>query len=202
MSATAKARTSPATARRDSAGMERFGIFAECLLTGVWIAVAALPLVTLPAALAAGAGHLRRSLAHEQSGRREFTADLRAAVRRGWLVGLAGWAALGLVSADLVVVRAGLPGGPVVGAVGVLAMLGLVVCGLRAAVRWQPESSWRVLLRGAARRTAHDLAGSLVLVCGIAVVAASAWFAVPLAAPALGVVTAAALAVERRYEYH
>ncbi|MFV2119466.1 hypothetical protein ACE14D_13875 [Streptomyces sp. Act-28] len=37
-----------------------FAVFAECLLTGVWIAVAALPLVTLPAALAAGAPALPR----------------------------------------------------------------------------------------------------------------------------------------------
>ncbi|MFI9583284.1 hypothetical protein ACIHCQ_15845 [Streptomyces sp. NPDC052236] len=182
--------------------LERFGVFAECLLTGVWIAVAALPLVTLPAAVAAGAAHLRRHLAQEPSGRREFTADLRAAVRRGWLVGLAGWAALALLWGDLTVVRAGLPGGRFVGAVGVLAFLGLVVAGLRAAVRWRPGSSWRELLPAAVRRTVRDPAGSLALVCGIAVVAASAWFAAPLAAPALGVVVAAALAVERRYDEH
>lgn len=34
--------------------MDRFALFSECLLTGVWIAVAALPLVTFPAAFAAG----------------------------------------------------------------------------------------------------------------------------------------------------
>lgn len=36
--------------------MDRFALFSECLLTGVWIAVAALPLVTFPAAFAAGPG--------------------------------------------------------------------------------------------------------------------------------------------------
>ena len=35
-------------------GGERFALFAECLLTGVWIAVACLGLVTYPAAFAAG----------------------------------------------------------------------------------------------------------------------------------------------------
>lgn len=39
--------------------MDRFALFSECLLTGVWIAVAALPLVTFPAAFAAGTRHLR-----------------------------------------------------------------------------------------------------------------------------------------------
>ena len=178
--------------------LRTFGIFAECLLTGVWILVAALPLVTLPAAVAAGAAHLRRHLDHRESGWRQFAADWRSAVRRGWLAGTLGWGALALLWADLAAVRAGLPGGVVVGAVGVLAALVVVVGGLRAAVSWRPGASWRALSGAAAQRTVRDPAGSLVLVCGFGVIAASAWFAAPLAAPAVGIVTAAALAVERR----
>jgi hypothetical protein len=178
--------------------LARFGVFAECLLVGVWIALAALPVVTLPAALAAGAAHLRRWTGDEVSGWRSFVADLRSAVRRGWLVGLAGWAALALLWADLAIVRAGLPGGRFIGAVGVLAMIGLVVTVLRASVAWRPGASWHALLRGAGRRTVRDPAGSLLVVCGFAVIAASAWFAAPLAAPALGMLVAATLAVERR----
>ncbi|NEC52658.1 hypothetical protein G3I18_29515, partial [Actinospica acidiphila] len=88
-------------ARTDSRAWGRFALFAECLLTGVWIALAALPLVTYPAALAAGTRHLRRHLAHEPGGWREFAADFRSAVRGGWLVGLAGWAAVAVVWTDL-----------------------------------------------------------------------------------------------------
>ncbi|MDX2598365.1 hypothetical protein PV343_39910 [Streptomyces sp. WI03-4A] len=44
------------------------------------------------AAFAAGARHLRRRTTHVGGGWREFVADFRAAVRGGWLVGLAGWA--------------------------------------------------------------------------------------------------------------
>ncbi|WP_329112497.1 hypothetical protein [Streptomyces sp. NBC_01353] len=178
--------------------LARFGVFAECLLVGVWIALASLPLVTLPAALAAGAAHLRRWTGEVEGGWREFVADLRSAVRRGWLVGLAVWAALALLGADLAIVRAGLPGGRFVGAVGVLAMLGLTVTVLRACTAWRPNASWRALLGAAARRTLGDPAGSLLVVCGLGVIAASAWFAAPLAAPALGVVVAATLAAERR----
>ncbi|MDN3297641.1 hypothetical protein QWM81_27110 [Streptomyces ficellus] len=178
----------------------RFGVFAECLLTGVWIALASLPLVTLPAALAAGSAHLRRHLAHEPGGLREFATDVRAAARHGGLLaGLTGWAALALVWADIAVVRAGgLPGGAFAGAVGVLALLALSVAGLRAAVAWHPGAPWRPLLTSATRRTVRDPAGSLALVCGFAVIAASMWFSPPLAAPALGILTAAALAVEQR----
>ncbi|MEJ1199837.1 MULTISPECIES: hypothetical protein [unclassified Streptomyces] len=193
------ARAKARTERGESRFAEGFALFAECLLTGVWIAVASLPLVTYPAAFAAGARHLGRRLAHERGGWREFTADFRAAVRRGWLVGLAGWAALAAVWVDVQAVRSGLPGGPFVGAVGVLALIGAAVAGLRAAAAWRPGASWRSLLAQAGRRTVLDPAGSFLIVGGLAVVVCSAWFSAPLAVAVLGAVAAAAVAVEERY---
>ncbi|WP_406391663.1 hypothetical protein OG806_10310 [Streptomyces sp. NBC_00882] len=188
-------------ARRRSSvfGGERFALFAETLLTGVWIAVACLGLVTYPAAFAAGARHLRRRTGHEGGGRREFVADFRTAVRRGWLVGVAGWVAAAAVWVDVQAARAGIPGGPLVGAVGLFALLGLAVAGLRAAAVWTPGASWRALLADAVRRTLRDPAGSFLIVAGLAVVALSAGFIAPLAVPVLGAVAAAAVAVEERY---
>ncbi|MCX3059076.1 hypothetical protein OFY01_04695, partial [Streptomyces sp. GXMU-J5] len=81
------AATRPAVESRRRIG---FTVFAECLLTGVWIAVGCLPLVTAPAAFAAGARHLRRHLTGRTGGWRAYLTDLRAAARRGWLVGAAG----------------------------------------------------------------------------------------------------------------
>ncbi|MEU0087179.1 hypothetical protein [Streptomyces sp. NPDC006274] len=176
-----------------------FGVFAECLLTGVWMALAALPLLTAPAAFAAGARHLRRHLRHDASGWRLFAADFTAAARGGWLVGLSGLGALWLLWLNLAAVRAGLPGGPFTGTVGVLAFIAAVVAVLRAAAAWHPGARWRDLLPAAARRTVRDPAGSLLLVGGFAVVAASAWFMAPLAVPVTGAVAAAAVAVETRY---
>ncbi|MFH8466613.1 hypothetical protein [Streptomyces sp. NPDC017991] len=201
-----KARTAPAPAsasarkppKRESALAERFALFAECLLTGVWIAVASLPVVTYPAAFAAGSRHLRRRTAHEAGGWREFVVDFRTAVRGGWIAGLAGWAAALAVWVDVQAVRAGIPGGPFVGAVGLFALLGLAVAGLRAAAVWEPGARWRELLGAAGRRTVLDPAGSFLLVGGLAVVAVSGWFVPPLAIPVLGAVAAAALAVEER----
>ncbi|MCX5556230.1 hypothetical protein [Streptomyces sp. NBC_00038] len=191
----AKARKAP----RESAFAERFAVFAECLLTGVWIAVASLPVVTYPAAFAAGARHLRRRTTHEAGGWREFTADFRTAVRGGWIAGAVGWAAAAAVWVDVQAVRAGIPGGPLVGAVGLFALIGLAVAGLRAAAVWEPGASWRVLLADAGRRTVLDPAGSFLLVGGLAVVACSAWLVAPLAVPVLGAVAAAAVAVEERH---
>ncbi|MEU3932179.1 hypothetical protein AB0E85_09030 [Streptomyces sp. NPDC029044] len=186
-------------ARGESALGERFAVFAECLLTGVWIAVASLGVVTYPAAFAAGARHLRRRTAHEGGNWREFAADFRAALRGGWLAGLVGWVAVAAVWVDVQAARAGIPGGPLVGAVGVVALIGLVVAGLRAAALWAPGARWRTLLAGAGRRTVLDPAGSFLIVGGLAVVAVSAWFAAPLAIAVLGAVAAAAVAVEERY---
>ncbi|MFJ3420393.1 hypothetical protein ACIPN8_29085 [Streptomyces sp. NPDC086082] len=188
-------------ARRESVLAERFGVFAECLLTGVWIAVASAGGVTYPAAFAAGARHLRRRTGHVGGGWREFVVDFRTAVRGGWVVGVAGWGAAAAVWVDVQAVRAGLPGGQLVGAVGVFALLGTVVAGLRAAAVWVPGDSWRVLLGAAGRRTVLDPAGSFLLVGGLALVGCSALFIAPLAVPVLGAVTAAAVAVEERYRH-
>ncbi|GAA2560508.1 hypothetical protein GCM10010423_73640 [Streptomyces levis] len=188
-------------ARGESLLAERFAVFAEALLTGVWIAVASLGVVTYPAAFAAGARHLRRRIAHEGGGLRAFVADFRTALRRGWLAGLAGWAAAAAVWVDVQAARAGIPGGPLAGAVGVVALIALVVAGLRAAAVWEPGARWRTLLAHAGQRTVLDPAGSFLLVGGLAVVPLSAWFATPLAIPVLGAVAAAAVAVEERYRH-
>ncbi|MFI6936099.1 hypothetical protein [Streptomyces sp. NPDC050287] len=195
----AEARVKARAPRKESVFAERFAVFAECLLTGVWIAVASLGVVTYPAAFAAGARHLRRRTAHEGGGWLEFVADFRVAVRGGWIAGLSGWAAAAAVWVDVQAVRAGIPGGPLVGAVGVFALIGFVVAGLRAAAVWTPGATWRSLLAQAGRRTVLDPVGSFLVVGGLAVVVVSAWFAAPLAVPVLGAVAAAAVAVEERH---
>ncbi|GAA2266050.1 hypothetical protein GCM10010415_33300 [Streptomyces atrovirens] len=197
----AQARVKARTARKESVFGERFGVFAECMLTGVWIAVACLGIVTYPAAFAAGARHLRRRTTHQGGGLREFVTDFRTAVRGGWVVGLAGWAVAAAVWVDVLAARAGLPGGPLVGAVGVLALIGAAVALLRATALWSPGTTWRALLADAGRHTVLDPAGSFLVVCGLAVVALSAGFVPPLAVPVLGAVAAAAVAVETRYRH-
>lgn len=190
-----------AKARKEPVFAERFGVFAETLLTGVWIAVASLGVVTYPAAFAAGARHLRRRTGHRGGGWREFAADFRSAVRGGWAAGLLGWAAVALAWLDVHAVRAGLPGGPSAGAVGLFALIGLAVAGMRAAAVWTPGDAWRALLADAGRRTVLDPAGSFLLVGGLVLVAGSALLIAPLAVPVLGAVAAAAVAVEERYRH-
>ncbi|MFF0076320.1 hypothetical protein [Streptomyces sp. NPDC005494] len=194
--------TKARTQARRTRAMDRFALFSECLLVGVWIAVAALPVFTFPAAFAAGTRHLRRYLGGERGGLREFATDALAAARGGWLVGAAVWAAAALLWLDLAAVHAGLPGGPLVGAVGILAMIGFLVAVLRAATCWEPGARWRALLAEAGRTTVRDPAGSLLLVCGMAVVVLSGAMILPLAVPVVGAVAAAATAVQARRLSH
>ncbi|MFP8960247.1 hypothetical protein ACLIYP_06705 [Streptomyces nanhaiensis] len=182
----------------------RFALFAECLLAGVWLLLAALVLVTALPAFAAACGHLRRYLDAERAGWREFAAEWAAAVRTGWRFSLLWWAALALLAFDLRVVSSGLlPGGPAVAAVGAVtaaAAVAVVVTGLRAAAAWRPGADWFRTGRAAARRTLRtEPGGSALLAGGLAVVGVAAWMLPPLAAPALGCLAACAVAVERRY---
>ncbi|MEU0808555.1 DUF624 domain-containing protein [Streptomyces sp. NPDC005970] len=188
-----------AASRRESR-LFLFSVFAESLLTGVWVVLAALPVVTLLPAFAAGCAHLRRHLDGERSTWRDFLSGLREATRSGWRFSLLWWAALALLAFDLRVARSGaLPGGPVLIAVSVTGTLTAIVLGLRTAAQWRPGLGWPAVARAAVRRgLGADLGGSLLLVGGLAVVTVATWQLLPLAAPAVGALAACAVAVESK----
>jgi hypothetical protein len=178
----------------------RFALFGECLLAGVLVVVAALPVVTLLAALAAGCAHIRAHVDGETTTLRSFAGRVRSACPGSALlsVGVAGGFAV--LAADLLVLRTRVPGGGAVVAVCVLAAAGLAVVTLRAAAGWSPGAAWRSLVRDAARRAATgDPAGSALLVMALCVLGVITWQLLPLAVPTLGCVVMAAVAVEHRY---
>lgn len=176
-----------------------FALFAECLLTGVWLVLAALPLVTALPAFAAACGHVRRHLEGERSTWRDFAAEAVAATRADWSWTLLWWAGLALLGLDLAVARSGvLPGGGALTAVSVLAAVALVVTGLRAAALWRPGEGGRGVAGRAVRRCVGDPGGTLLLAGGVVVVGVAGWMLVPLGVVASGCVAGAAVAVERR----
>jgi uncharacterized membrane protein YesL len=188
----------PETAR----SVGRFELFAESLLLGVLVAVAALPVVTLPAALAAGCSGVRRLIEHRVVGTRVFVADFRRALHtrthlRAAAAVVGGGALLGFDG--FVVVRAGVPGWELVGAVvAAAAVAGLVVL-VRAAARWRAHGpTWSVLLRHAARRSAADLSGSALLAAALVTVGVLTWQLPALLPLTLGCLVVAAVAVEAR----
>ncbi|WP_335988058.1 DUF624 domain-containing protein [Glycomyces sp. MUSA5-2] len=184
--------------RRQAFG-EGFALFAECLLTGVWFALAAIPVVTVPAALAAASRHLRAYAEGDSTSWGSFWADFREAWRTGWKTGLAMIGAALLLSLNLAVLaQEGVPGRPG------FALATFVVAGLaatvllRAAAEWAPGERWRDLFARALDGTRTDLGGTGILLGGVAVLAAAAWALWLLAVPMAGCLAGAAVAVRRR----
>ena len=180
-------------------GTRAFALFAECMLTGVWFAMAAVPLVTVPAALAASARHLAAFLDGTPSSLGDFARDVRSAWRGGWIVGLVAIGAAGLLGVNLAVLTVeGVPGRSW------MALLTMLVAGtaatvlLRAAAAWEPGASWRALLAAAMEDTRSDLGGTGILLGGLLVMAVTTWALWILAIPMSGCVVGAALAVHRR----
>ncbi|WP_020015893.1 hypothetical protein [Promicromonospora sukumoe] len=95
--------TAPSGRGRRTAGEGWFPLLGETLLTGLLVLAGSLPVVTAPAALAAGAAHLRRHLGGYDTSVRLFWRDWAAAARRLWLLGV-----LALVAAVTVTVNTGL----------------------------------------------------------------------------------------------
>jgi hypothetical protein len=184
--------------RRQAFG-EGFALLAECLLTGVWLVLAALPVVTLPAALAAAGRHVAAYVDGEASGWGGFWADFRVAWRQSWRAGLAVIGAGLLLALNLVVLaQEGVPGRPgFAAATFLVAGLAATVL-LRAASAWGPGERWRSLWSRAVAETRDDLSGTGILLGGVAVLVACAWALWLLVVPMSGCLVGAAVAVRRR----
>jgi hypothetical protein len=188
-----------AVARRRQAFGEGFALLAECLLTGVWLVLAALPVVTVPAALAAAARHLAAHVDGEATGWGGFWADFRTAWRESWRAGLTVIGAGLLLLLNLVVLaQEGVPGRPGFALATFLVAALAVTVLLRAAAAWAPGERWRSLFTGALDETRGDVSGTGILLGGVAVLAACAWALWLLVVPMSGCLVGAAVAVRRR----
>ena len=198
------------------AGESRFALLGETLLTGVLVLVGSLPVVTLPAALAAGTAHLRRHLGGYDTSVRTFVRDWLAAVRGLWVLGV-----LVLIAAVVVTVNTGLtatgvlPGASAVRWVTWVAAAGAAVVLVRTTAAWSdddaaaPDSApaaapapptagvWQLLSRGAVR-SRDDLTGSALLLAALAMCGVLVWMLAPLVLVTGGLLSLAAVAVETR----
>ncbi|WP_177154747.1 DUF624 domain-containing protein [Glycomyces harbinensis] len=194
----AKTRRRP-LGRRGQAFGEGFALFAECLLTGLWFCIAALPVVTIPAALAAGSRHVAAFAAGETSTLATFWTDFRTAWRESWRVGLAMCAvALVLLANLFVLAQEGVPGRSALAAATFLVAGLAATVLLRACAAWEPRERWRSLFRAALERTRDDASGTGILLGGTAVLAVCVWALWLLVVPMSGCLVGAAVAVHRR----
>ncbi len=133
------------------------------LLVGILVAVVSLPVLTLPAALAAGVRHLRRYLKAEDSGLEWFWRDVRSSILGGIGIGAASVVIAAVLALDIDLAGSGvLPGGPIVGVVGWLGLAALVLVLFTAAGRWAPGLGWLGALKGVPAAVRDDPAG-----CGL-----------------------------------
>ncbi|MFT4259338.1 hypothetical protein [Microbacterium sp.] len=176
-----------------------FGLFGEVLTTGLLMALVALPVVTLPIALAAGIRHLRRFVSAEDSRAAFFWVDVRAGLIRSLGVGVPVALIAAALAVDIVLANTGeLPGGQVIAVVGWGGLLVLAVALLIAAGEWEPERGWRAAIRAVPRIASSDVVGALYLAATAVFVGVVTWMLVPLVIAGLGCAALAVVAVPAR----
>jgi hypothetical protein len=169
------------------------------LLIGILVFAVALPVITLPLALAAGTRHLKRYLLAEDSALSLFWRDVRAGLAGGLLVGAGMLLGVGVLALDLALASAGLlPGGEVVAVAG-WAGLGVLALWLCAAARaWNPATGWRTAVIAGFLSLRTDLVGALYLLIACGFVVLVTWQLPPLLIPGLGLLVLAILATPER----
>lgn len=176
-----------------------FALLGEVLMTGMLIAVASLPLLTLPAALAAGCRHLRRYLRADDSRLALFWRDLRDALPGGLVVGAGAAVLTAVLMLDIALAGTGaLPGGDLVAVGGWIGLAVVAVAVLAAAGSWRPAGGWRAAVRAVPRTLAGDPAGAAYLVATAGFVGVVTWMLPPVLLPALGCAALAVVAIPER----
>ncbi|MDF2554660.1 MAG: hypothetical protein K0R60_555 [Microbacterium sp.] len=176
-----------------------FALFGEVLLTGLLITAGGILVVTLPAALVAGIRHLRRYVNAEQSHARTFWQDWRRALPGGLVVGAIGVVIALVLILDIDLASSGaLPGGSLVSIVGWVGLAAGAVALLTAASAWTPEGGWRAAVRSIPSIIAADPIGAVYLAAAAVLVGVVTWMLIPLVIAGLGCAAFAVVAVPAR----
>lgn len=177
----------------------KFGLFGEVLTIGLMMTLVALPVVTLPIALAAGIRHLRRFVAAEDSRATFFWADVRAGLLRSLVVGVPVALIATVLTIDIMLAGTGaLPGGQIIGVVGWTGLLVVAVALLIAAGEWEPEIGWWAAIRAVPQIALADVVGTLYLAATAVFAGVVTWMLAPLLIAGLGCAALAVIAVPER----
>jgi hypothetical protein len=178
---------------------QKFALFGEVLWVGALMAIVCVPIVTWPAAIAAGSLHLRRFVHAEATPVSEFFRDALRALPGALGVGAVTTVLGALVGVDLALAAGGaLPGGALVtAAVAAVGAAGLTLAVMTAGL-WSPGTSWMGLVRIAPRVVRADLSGAAYTVVALALGAVITWQFLPLGIPVLGMLAFALVAIGER----
>lgn len=201
---------------REPIPVNRFALFSETLLAGLLVLVLSIPLVTIPAAYAAGIAHLERHLSGRDDSIRGLWGTFRSALPGSWKLGITTAAAAVVIVLNLLLSMVGqLPGSSVVlPATLVLAAAGAVLL-LRTTAAWSdfsgaqldsrpdntntpPSAAWSSALNAGKALSLRDWTGSLLLATALLGAVVFVWMLVALFVVVPGTLILAAAAVKLR----
>ncbi|VXC01935.1 Poxvirus protein I5 [Arthrobacter sp. 9AX] len=211
--------TTPAPNHHEPVPVNRFALFSETLLAGVLVLVLSLPLVTIPAAYAAGIAHLERHLSGRDDSVRSLWGTFRAALPGSWKLGITTAAAAVVIVLNLLLAWVGqLPGREVVlPATLILAAAGAVLL-LRTTAAWSDSAgmgvvadagmpavgsadargAWRAAVETGQALSLRDWTGSLLLAAALFGAVVFVWMLAALFVVVPGTLILAAAAVKLR----
>lgn len=200
--------TTPASGREDRIPVNRFALFSETLLAGVLVLVLSIPLVTIPAAYAAGIAHLERHLSGRDDSLRALWGTFRSALPGSWKLGITTAAAAVVIVLNLLLAMVGqLPGQAVVlPATLILAAAGAILL-LRTAAAWSdvadgapgaPGTAWSAALDAGKALSLRDWTGSLLLAAALFAAVVFVWMLAALFVVVPGTLILASAAVKMR----
>lgn len=183
----------------DPIPVNRFALFAEALLTGALVLVLSLPLVTIPAAYAAGISHLGRHLSGRDDSVRALWGTFRSALPGSWKLGTTTAVGAVVVVLNLLLATVGqLPGRTVVLPATLVLATAAAVFLLRTAAAWSTHHDWRLSMAEAKVVSLRDFSGSLLLVAALFMCVVFVWMLVALFMVVPGALVLAAAAVKIR----
>jgi hypothetical protein len=219
--------TTPAPGRDDRIPVNRFALFSETLLAGVLVLVLSLPLVTIPAAYAAGIAHLGRHLSGRDDSLRALWGTFRSALPGSWKLGITTAATAVVVVLNLLLTMVGqLPGQAVVLPATLVLAVAAAVLLLRTAAAWSDSSgltagpaaepgatvtgaaatgsgadrtsAWPAALEAAKGLSLRDWTGSLLLAAALFASVVFVWMLVALFVVVPGMLILAAASIKMR----
>jgi hypothetical protein len=201
--------TTPASGRDDRIPVNRFALFSETLLAGLLVLVLSIPLVTIPAAYAAGIAHLERHLSGRDDSIRALWGTFRSALPGSWKLGITTAAAAVVIVLNLLLTMVGqLPGQAVVlPATLILAAAGAILL-LRTAAAWSDfagpngtatgTGAWPAALATGKALSLRDWTGSLLLAAALFAAVVFVWMLAALFVVVPGTLILASASVKMR----
>lgn len=180
----------------DTGWRHRFAFFAECVIVGLAILVAGILLLTLPAAIAAGATYLRAWGAGEAVSLAFFGRTLRTEFHRLWTASTL-WllATLTLLGEIALVTTLNIPLAALVSGMLLLLATAIQLIMLRLIALGDLTGALPHRIRTAATAVVEHPRGTLMLLTALLLTAVVTWQLPPLLVPALGLLALATASV-------